>query len=164
MLARPAEQLAELEIGHARAFRFDAAAAVEDLEHEPAHVLLEREVVIRRRPRLDDAPALLPEGLVPHVIGGTLLHIVQDEVGLVNLAEARVVARVRIIRMEPARQQAEDALNRVEVGVLADLQNFVVVLLAALFHCRNPSLREPPYRLRPGTPLSGGITSPALSF
>ena len=61
--------MAQLEVRHADAFGFGAPAAVEDLEHDPADVLFEREVVVRRRPGLDEAPPLLAEGLVPRVVG-----------------------------------------------------------------------------------------------
>ena len=68
--------------------------------------------------------------IVAHVEGGALLGVAQDVIRLGDLAEARRVAGFLVIGMEALRQQTVDPVDRVRIGVRADLQHLVEIVQA----------------------------------
>ena len=57
------------------------------------------------------------------------LGIAEDEEGFVNFAKPCLVAGVEIVRVKSLRKHTKDALDRLLISVLADLERLVMVAL-----------------------------------
>ena len=73
-----------------------------------------------------------------HVVADPLVRVAQDPIGLVNQAEPFRIACIRVVRVKPLRQQSIDPLDRIRLGVRADLQDLVVVDGSVFKHLRVP--------------------------
>ena len=126
MLARPADQRLDVEHRHGGLPRLGPAARVEQLEHRQPSDLFAAHVDVAAR-SLDHLPALAPELLMRGVVLRAPLGIAQHFIGFSELAEARRLAGLRVIRVEALREQPIHAVNRLGLRVGADLHRFVVV-------------------------------------
>jgi hypothetical protein len=87
---------------------------------------------------LGEAPLLRPQVLIVDVVGGPLLRIAEDAIRLDQHPELLDVSRAPVVGMHPLGQVAEHTLDRVGVGVGADLQHLVVVDEGLLGHASLP--------------------------
>ena len=74
--------------------------------------------------------------LVADVVLGALLGIAENRIGLVYLAEAAGVPRLRVVGMKALGQQPVHPVDHVGVGVWADLQQLVVIEIVDILHGR----------------------------
>jgi len=114
--------------------RLHAAPRVESLEQSEAQGLLRLEVVLSLRGAGEQPPLLLHLGLMDDVVLRPFLRIAEHGIRLVEPSKQRRIAGPLIVRMIAARQEPEDALDQLDVGVRADLEHFVVVNVLVLVH------------------------------
>ena len=100
----------------------DPPLGVERFEQRQPDHLLDFEVGLGLRAGGDQAPAVAAVLLVVDVVAGTLLRIVQDRVGFLNLPEPAVVASLLVVGMKPLGEQPKHPLYRFRLGVAVDLE------------------------------------------
>src|SRR5688572_23608641 len=61
------------------------------------------------------------------VVARTALRIAQHAIGLGDVVESPIVARLQVVGVKPLCEQAVDAVHRFGLGARADLQRLVVV-------------------------------------
>ena len=111
-----------------------APLGVQRFQHRQPEDVLDGKVVLRLPARGDQAPPILPVQLIRDVVLGPPLRIAQDRVRVVELAEARLVARDLVVGMIALRQEAVGAADRLRLGVRAELEQFVIVNRCVVCH------------------------------
>src|SRR3954465_13436593 len=87
----------------------------------------------------DELPALLPLPLVNDVVLRAFFRIDEDVIRVGDRAKAAVVAGFEVVGMESRRQKPVDTMNRVRLGIGADLKRLVMVAVGCRFHWYPPS-------------------------
>ena len=124
VLSRNAQHLFQLQGPQAATFRISAPGDVEKRQYTVDDLLVIL-VTPQGGPLPEDLPLCAPVAVVLCVEPGPLLCVGQDLVCGVDLPELVFVPGVGVVRVVALGQQPEDTFQRLGVGVLTDLQDFV---------------------------------------
>ena len=92
------------------------------------------------RALVEHLPLHAPVPIILNVVRGTSSRVLQSLVGLVHLPKPLLVARFLVVGVIALGEQSKDALQRLVIRTLAELQDFVMIDELLLIHQEFPSL------------------------